>query len=94
MGRILVFNRIRLIPFAQLPAIGGYRDRQVHICWRFESKGFLQTNLPAGGVKQVSTPYHLVDRLEIIINNHRQLIGNQAICTLDDEITGDPGGRV
>ena len=89
-----MFNRVCLVPFAQFLAIGGYRDRQVHIVGRLKSQGFLQTNLPAGGVKQVSTPYNLVDGLVIIINDHGQLIGEQAICTLDDKITADTGRRV
>ena len=86
-----MFDRVRLEPFAQLFTIGGYRYRQVHVVGRFESHGFLQTNLSAGGVKQVSTPYNLVNRLEIIINDHGQLISEQTICAPDDEITRDAG---
>ena len=63
----------------------------MRIIRRGEAQGFLHMDLRSGRCKQVRAADHLAHTLPGIVDDHREVIGRQAIGTAHDDV---PGFRV
>ncbi|MCY1381707.1 hypothetical protein D9M69_696460 [compost metagenome] len=51
-----------------------------------EAQQFLEVELARGRVQQVGAAHHLVDALPGVVQDHRQLIGVEAVAPANDEV--------
>ena len=86
VGRFLMIDRIAAGALAQFFSIRGYRHGQMHVTRSHQAQRLLQSNLPKGGVEQIGAPDDLRDTLEMVVNDHGQLIRKQPVSSSDDEI--------
>ena len=70
----------------QLAAVAVDHQRQMHPGRRRVIKRLVERYLPAGGIQQVVAAHHLGDAGGKVVDNHRKLVGNQAIGATNHEI--------
>ena len=72
--------------FAQLVAVGVSRDRYVQIVRRRVRQQPLQPDLPASRIHQIDATNDLRDALPVIVDDDREMVGNETVTAPDDEI--------
>jgi len=58
----------------------------MHIGWRGKPQHLLQVNLFGRCIQQVKAADDMVNLLQVIINDHGKLVGNNVVFALDDKI--------
>lgn len=58
----------------------------MHIAWRGKPQQLLQVNLFGCCVQQVKASDDMIDMLQVVINDHGKLVGNNVVFALDDKI--------
>src|SRR5439155_3464928 len=84
--RIGVIQRRRAGLLRQLLAAGQDRDRVMQIRWRRQPELALQPDLARRRCKQISAAHYMRDLLGSVVDDDRELIGEDAVGALDDEI--------
>ena len=83
MARI---ERWRAVLLAEFVAVGIESHRQVRIARRRQAEHSLQVDLARRRVEQIAAAHHLGDALLGVVDDDRQLVGEQAISAVDDKI--------
>ncbi len=78
---------LRAVLLGQLFAICRQHQRRVQVLRRGQTKGALQQDLPRCIASQVFAPHHMGDALRCVIHHYGQLVGPQAVGTLQHEVT-------
>ena len=79
-------QRLGTVLFGQFLAVCRHHQRRVQVLGWLITQRLLQHLLPGSVVGQVFAPDDVRDALRSVIDDHRKLVGPQAVCTLEDEI--------
>ena len=71
---------------AEFAAVRVYGNRDVCVGWRRVSKRLLDVNLSRCRIHEVDTSDDVRDSVKVIVNDYRQVIGDEAVPSQDNEI--------
>ena len=60
----------------------------MHVCRGSIAKQLLQPDLPLGGVHDVDATHDFRDALEFVVDDHGELVGDQAVAASNDKVAG------
>ena len=60
----------------------------MHVARGWIPQKSLQPDLPGRGVHEVDSADHFADRLQAIVHDNGQLVGDEPVTPQDDEVTG------
>lgn len=85
-ARIAFRQRRRVVLFREFIAVAIESQRQMEVIRRLPAKMLIQRNLPHRRLNQVCAADNLGDPLKVVVDHHRQVVGEQPVATVDNKI--------